>query len=308
MAAVLACGPRSLGPERIFPGDGTVIFSLGDAFYHARRAFVSFEQFPRVLLFDPYLNFPQGAFVPWPPLYDLALGGMARLFGSTQSAFERVAAWAPVALGVLTLAPVYAAGRLVASRAAGVGAALLFAVLPATVLYSNVGNADHHAAQAFLGASVLALSLRAVSEEPRPRASVGWTFAVLAVFRAALLLTWPGSLVYLALTEGCLVAAGVLAGRREILVGEAWSAAASAVLVLPAVVSFVLLVGVLGYVVWAGAPALAGGAYGSVYELRQFAASFLKEYWLHFELTSVLLVVAVVAAVAVIQVHRGRRD
>ena len=29
-------------------------------------------------------------------------------------------------------------------------------------------------------------------------------------------------------------------------------------------------------------------------ELRQFAASFLKEYWLHFELTSVLLVVAVV--------------
>ena len=80
------------------------------------------------------------------------------------------------------------------------------------------------------------------------------------------------------------------------------------VLVLPAVVAFVLLVGVLGYVVWAGAPALAGGAYGSVYELRQFAASFLKEYWLHFELTSVLLVVAVVAAVAVIQVHRGRHD
>ena len=74
------------------------------------------------------------------------------------------------------------------------------------------------------------------------------------------------------------------------------------------VVAFVLLVGVLGYVVWAGAPALAGGAYGSVYELRQFAASFLKEYWLHFELTSVLLVVAVVAAVAVIQVHRGRHD
>lgn len=235
VAALLAFSTRSIGLERVFPGDGTVIFALGDAFYHARRAFVSFEQFPRVMLFDPYLNYPQGAYVPWPPLYDLLLGGVARLFGSTQAVFERVAAWAPVFLGVLTLAPVYAAGRIVSSRAAGVGAALLFALLPASVFYSNVGNADHHAAQALIGASVLALSLRAVSEEPSARRSVRLTFAALALMRAALLLTWPGSLVYLALTEGCLVAAGVLTGRRDLLVGEAMSALASAALVLPVV-------------------------------------------------------------------------
>jgi NADH:ubiquinone oxidoreductase subunit 6 (subunit J) len=33
--------------------------------------------------------------------------------------------------------------------------------------------------------------------------------------------------------------------------------------------------------------------------------SFLNEYWLHFELTSVLLVAAVVAAMAVIKVSRA---
>jgi NADH-quinone oxidoreductase subunit J len=37
------------------------------------------------------------------------------------------------------------------------------------------------------------------------------------------------------------------------------------------------------------------------YGLQQFAVAFLNEYWLHFELTSVLLVAAVVAALAVIR-------
>jgi NADH-quinone oxidoreductase subunit J len=40
--------------------------------------------------------------------------------------------------------------------------------------------------------------------------------------------------------------------------------------------------------------------------LKEFAVSFLHEYWLHFELTSVLLLAAVVAAVAVIKGATGR--
>jgi len=77
-------------------------------------------------------------------------------------------------------------------------------------------------------------------------------------------------------------------------------------LVVPAVLVFLLFLGALGYVVWQGFPALAEAPHGSVYELQRFAASFLTEYWLHFELTSVLLVVAVVAAIAVIGVNRGK--
>lgn len=234
-SVLLALAVRSIGWERVFPGDGTVVFALGDAYYHARRAFVAFERFPNVLLFDPLLNHPNGAFVPWPPLYDLTLAAVARAFGSTQAVFERVAALLPAVLGALTVLPVYASGRIVASRAAGVAAAALFAVLPATVLYSNVGNADHHAAQALAGATVLALSLRAVSEPARASGRVGRAFAGLAVARAALLLTWPGSLVYLLLAEGSLLAAGVLSGRRDLLAGEAASALASALLVLPVV-------------------------------------------------------------------------
>ena len=43
------------------------------------------------------------------------------------------------------------------------------------------------------------------------------------------------------------------------------------------------------------------------FRLQPFSAGFLREYWLHFELTSVLLIAAVVAAIAVIQ-GRGGRD
>lgn len=232
---LLAALVRSVGVELVFPGDGTVVFALGDAFYHARRALFSFEGLPRVLLRDPYLNYPQGAFVPWPPLYDLALAGAARLLGSSQATFERVAAWAPVALGSLTLWPVYATGRRIGGRGVGVGAAAMFAVFPATVLYSNVGNADHHAAQALLGAAMLALCVAIVSSEERDVQRLSRRFAALALVRAALLLTWPGSIIYLGLTEGCLLLAGILGNRRNLLAGEAGSALASATLVLPVV-------------------------------------------------------------------------
>jgi NADH:ubiquinone oxidoreductase subunit 6 (subunit J) len=40
--------------------------------------------------------------------------------------------------------------------------------------------------------------------------------------------------------------------------------------------------------------------------VQSFSITFLSEYWLYFELTSVLLVVAVLAAVAVVKA-RSRR-
>ena len=51
------------------------------------------------------------------------------------------------------------------------------------------------------------------------------------------------------------------------------------------------------------APAAPGNA---PFALQAFAATFLNDYWLYFELTSVLLVIAVVAALAVIK-ERGEK-
>jgi NADH-quinone oxidoreductase subunit J len=75
---------------------------------------------------------------------------------------------------------------------------------------------------------------------------------------------------------------------------------------VPGVIAFVLLVAVLVGAAWDASPPLPpGGAAG--FSLQQFAVAFLREYWLQFELTSVLLVAAIVAAVAVVKLNRRDR-
>jgi NADH-quinone oxidoreductase subunit J len=77
-------------------------------------------------------------------------------------------------------------------------------------------------------------------------------------------------------------------------------------LVVPGVIGFVVLIFVLVGATWKAAPAVPPvGTQG--FGLQQFAVAFLREYWLQFELTSVLLVAAIVAAVAVVKLHRRDR-
>jgi NADH-quinone oxidoreductase subunit J len=74
-------------------------------------------------------------------------------------------------------------------------------------------------------------------------------------------------------------------------------------LLVPGVIGFVILVFVLVAATWKGAPpapAVAREAFG----LQQFAVAFLREYWLQFVVATVLMEAAIVAAVAVVKLHR----
>jgi NADH-quinone oxidoreductase subunit J len=77
-------------------------------------------------------------------------------------------------------------------------------------------------------------------------------------------------------------------------------------MLVPGVIGFVLLVFLLIGATWKGGPAVPAGV-REAFGLQQFAVAFLRDYWLHFELTSVLLVAAIVAAVAVVKLHRRER-
>ena len=79
-------------------------------------------------------------------------------------------------------------------------------------------------------------------------------------------------------------------------------------LLLPGLAGFVLLVGAIGISVWRSLPSHRETAGNAAYGISKFSITFLNDYWLHFELTSVLLVAAVVAALAVIQVSRRADD
>ena len=80
-----------------------------DSAYHLRRARFAAKTFPRTILFDPLMNFPEGGIPIWPPLYDVALSLPARIAGGARPPAEAVpagAAWVPVALaaGAIVLA------------------------------------------------------------------------------------------------------------------------------------------------------------------------------------------------------------
>jgi NADH-quinone oxidoreductase subunit J len=78
-------------------------------------------------------------------------------------------------------------------------------------------------------------------------------------------------------------------------------------LLVPGAVAMLLFLAILAHALWSALPDGLGTAGGTRFGVQSFSIEFLNEYWLHFELVSVLLVAAVVAALAVLEVGRRHR-
>lgn len=76
---------------------------------------------------------------------------------------------------------------------------------------------------------------------------------------------------------------------------------------VPGVIAGALLTGAMGVSVLRGGTATTPVATGEAFGLVQFSSAFLRQYWLEFELTTVFLVGAIVAALAVVNVSRRRQ-
>jgi NADH-quinone oxidoreductase subunit J len=77
-------------------------------------------------------------------------------------------------------------------------------------------------------------------------------------------------------------------------------------LLLPGAAGLAILLGILAHALWQALPAPAAAGDTKAFTLNAFSVAFLGDYWLHFELVSVLLLAAVVAALAVLQVGRRK--
>jgi NADH-quinone oxidoreductase subunit J len=78
-------------------------------------------------------------------------------------------------------------------------------------------------------------------------------------------------------------------------------------LLVPGVGAAIVLVAVLVHALWRVLPDAGVAPGDNLFGLKEFSIALLDQYWLHFELVSVLLVAAVVAALAVIEVGRRHR-
>ncbi len=130
---IAAVGAAALAFLLRLPGPGSV--APFDDLYHLKRIRWSAAHFPQVLEFDLDRGI-NGAFVPWPPLYDLCAGAIARLFG------EGAIVWIPpVVTALLVGVTVFFVGRL---------SAIPLACAPFLVVASSVGDIDHHFLEPFL--------------------------------------------------------------------------------------------------------------------------------------------------------------
>lgn len=216
---------------------GQVIFAPADAMYHVRRSYYTFESWPHVLLSDPYVNYPDGAPVPWSPLPDVVAGSIAALFARSDAGFESILAWWPAFVGALGALPIYFLARELAPRVVAVGAGCLYALLPISVSYGRVGNPDHHVSAAAVGACLLLVCVKLLA--PGASAARLRRLALaLALVRATLLLTWHGSLLYLAIAEAALLLSGALSGRRELHAVHAASAVGTLLVIGPLFATF----------------------------------------------------------------------
>jgi dolichyl-diphosphooligosaccharide--protein glycosyltransferase len=193
--------------------DGRWFSRDADGLYHTRRVARAIEE-GSVAERDPYLAYPDGATIPWPPYYDAALACLLAPFTPAVDAasgdarerrefLERAVATAPLVCAVATTLLV----AWLAWRLAGSGAALVaggvYALSRGAINYQTIGNGDHHAAVTLCFTVMLALFTLAARDgglaRPRRAALFGALAGACAGFGVGM---WVASFVFVLYAQG----------------------------------------------------------------------------------------------------------
>ena len=218
----LAWAARTSNRAQVFTPDGVVLGEF-DPYYHVWRVFQTLRDYPRVPVFDPAMNFPKGAVVIWPPLFDLGIATAARLAGlgpGDVEAVERLACHVPPLLGALSVLPVFfLARRLLGDPRWALLATAVFAFTPIHAWYSRLGFVDHHVAVTLAQVLMLLAFLRGIDAfRDGASAGAGRRLAAVAAGAASLalgLLVWNGFVFFVFLLDLALLAALVVERDRE---------------------------------------------------------------------------------------------
>lgn len=190
---------------------GEVFFRGPDAYYHMRRIVYTIQNFPDLLVFDPYVQFPHGARPIWSPLFDWVSAALLYPFagGGDWLLVEQAAAWIPPLLGGITVVAAWTVARRLFNERAAFSAGALLCVLGGHFTYSRVGALDHHVAVSLVATLLLGATLAALGSASGRRALRH--SAIVGIWIAVSLLVWPGSLLYTALTLVALVVVALAA-------------------------------------------------------------------------------------------------
>ncbi len=207
----LALGMRALSRVSAFR-DGRVYFYGPDSWHHMRRIHYGAAHGFAMPDPDPLLNFPQGAYSQWGPLFDWVGILAARAFGGLDKARqEHAAAWVPAVLGALCVIPAFFLGGFLIPRSppspgasppsfhasAGLWTALFLALLPGHGEYTLLGYLDHHVLESLLfsTSAVCFIQLgRAVERRRLWSALAGFSLLLIYTQHPALVIFYAGIL------------------------------------------------------------------------------------------------------------------
>ncbi len=202
LIVLMGYGVRLLTFPAVFSGD-RIVFLGADPYYHMRRVAV----FPSLLASDSYMNYPAGAPVNWPPLYDLAISTVSFLVGlgnPSSRTVEYVGAYFPVLLGLLSLVAVYLIGREIFGEIASLFAVFVLALSPIHVQISFLGFTDHHISEVLFSVLIYLSFLKALkcgeniglASFAENRRFLFFTVST-GVLIAVSLLTWLGAPIFI---------------------------------------------------------------------------------------------------------------
>jgi asparagine N-glycosylation enzyme membrane subunit Stt3 len=210
---VLALSCRFLNAPYAFDGGKPRIAPV-DELYHWKRMAYSATHFPHVLELDRDRGV-SGAFCPWPPLYDVAGGGAARLLGATTSdeVLARIIWFPPILFALFTGIAVFILARRSGTIVATI-TGIAVATSPFLVTTSWIGSIDHHYLEPVLTFAILGatcLGIRAVTRREKIRAGILIGIAITAAMFIQTALLIAAALAFAVLffaTDGIAAACG----------------------------------------------------------------------------------------------------
>lgn len=217
---------RSSNYSEVF-ADGKIIFPGFDPYYHVRRIFQIINDFPFVPYFDSFMNYPHGAAIIWPPLFDWSMAFLNVLAGhgaGDTARVETVIALVIPVLGACIAAPVYLLAREIFEEKTACLSAGLAVLIPQHIWYSRLGYVDHHVAVTLIQVTMFFIFIRAYKAFTHTDAATGlpgparnhlWlaTFAALSMVTG--FITWNGYIYYVALLDLFLLIILIVDGRRR---------------------------------------------------------------------------------------------
>lgn len=203
LVACLSWLPRQAADGRVaLSEDGRRVTTDPDSLYHQRRVDRALQDGLAVAGRDDYLNYPEGARIPWPPYYTKVLAGL--LAPAAPEGYDErrafVEDWVtklPLLFAVLTSLLAALAGWALARAPGALFAGSYHALSMGSISYSRLGNGDHHAWVSMLFAAMLVLltlALRPGGLGTRRRGLVGGLAT--GVLAGVLIGSWVGALLH----------------------------------------------------------------------------------------------------------------